>query len=82
MAEFVTDPANDAILLSIAENANSWCRHNMIQNQVARDVLDIWEAYVQLLANGNEKNRFEESWKSAKRQIFAPDSLLDMIKLS
>jgi hypothetical protein len=82
MAEFISNPANDAILLSIVENANSWCRHNMIRSQIARDMLDIWDAYVRLLANGNEKNGLKNSWKAVKEQIFAPDCPLNMVPLS
>lgn len=78
---FVVDPANDRILKRMVAEANLWCRHHMVQSSVAKDMLDIWERYVQLLdiANPHWSN---DQWKPATERIFAPDSPLDMILLS
>jgi len=81
-AAFVADPTNDGVLQSMVANANAWCRENMIRDRVARDMLDIWERYVELLDIGSGPNWEERLWMPAKEQIFAPDSRLDMILLS
>lgn len=81
-AAFVTDPANDGVLQTIVANANAWCRENMIRDRVTRDMLDIWERYVELLDRGSGPHWVERLWRPAKEQIFAKDSRLDMILLS
>jgi Glycosyl transferase family 90 len=49
MAEYVLDRKNDEVVQRIIQNANDWCRANMIEDVVAFDMLTIWDRYVQLL---------------------------------
>ena len=55
MAEFVLDRQNDEIVQRIIQNANDWCRTNMIEDVIAYDMLTIWDRYVQLL-NIHDRN--------------------------
>ena len=80
-ASFVADPKNDQRLTNMVVQANKWCRRHMIRSSLLRDMLDIWERYVQLLDISNPRWP-QEQWQAAKAQIFAPDSPLEMILLS
>jgi len=82
-ARFVADPANDAVLQGMVAQANAWCRQHMVRDAVARDMLDIWERYVELLDRGSPGWDDDESgeWVAAKREIFAPESPLDVYLL-
>ena len=80
-ANFVINPANDKVLQTIVHNANAWCQEHLIRDRVARDMLDIWERYVEWLDIGTPHWQ-STVWKNVKTQIFAPDSPLDMVRLS
>lgn len=81
VAAFVADIRNDKILRDIVSHANVWCRQYMIRESVARDMLDIWERYVELLDIGSP-DWVNTMWKHAKEEIFASSSPLDMVLLN
>ena len=81
-ARFVADPANDAVLQGMVAQANAWCRQHMVRDAVAHDMLDIWERYVELLDRGSPGwDNDAGQWVAAKREIFAPESPLDVYLL-
>lgn len=51
-AKWVLDETNEAEVKAIVQRANDWCRERMELDSLARDLLDIWERYVQYLDRG------------------------------
>lgn len=68
-ARYVLDRNHSAVVQTIISNANAWCRQHMVHDAVAKDLLDIWEAYVGLLDIGNPL--WQEVWARAKHRIFS-----------
>ena len=77
LSEFVVDPANDEFLQTMVASANAWCQRNMVKRQIAIDMLNIWDRYLQLIAK-NDPNWIEEQWKPAKELIFDASSPFQM----
>jgi Glycosyl transferase family 90 len=77
LSEFVADPSNDAVLTNIVSRANNWCRAHMVPRQVATDMLDIWERYVELLDVGDAEWNTRQ-WPDVKRRLMEPASPLRM----
>jgi Glycosyl transferase family 90 len=73
LAEFVVDPANDAVLKDMVTRANDWCRLHMVPRRVATDMLDIWERYVALLDIG-DTGWSTRRWPAIKRRLLQPES--------
>jgi hypothetical protein len=80
-AEFVLDPQNEDIVLEIVQNANEWCRYNMIDTSFAADMLNVWDRYVQLL-NTHNPHWDTDTWQSTKLKLLDTTSPWDMIQLS
>ena len=80
MAEYVLDPANDDTLQEIVQNANEWCRQNMITSTIANDMLDVWDRYVELL-NINNDHWTEQFWTEDVQAAILKDGNLDMVPL-
>ena len=80
MAEYVLDPANDDTLQEIVQNANEWCRHNMITSTIANDMLDVWDRYVELLKINND-HWTEQFWTEDVQAAILKDGNLDMVPL-
>ena len=77
MATFVADPNNDDVLIQMVQNANTWCRQNMVRRRISMDILNIWERYIELLDIGNP-HWVDEHWKATKENIFHPNNPLVM----
>jgi len=73
LSEFVVDPANDSVLKDIVSRANDWCRTHMVPRQIATDMLDIWERYVELLDIGDAEWSTRH-WPDVKRRLMDPSS--------
>jgi Glycosyl transferase family 90 len=76
-ASFVLDPANDEFLKNMIGEANTWCRNNLVKRSIDSAILDTFERYVELIDIGNPDWR-KQQWRSAKGEIFAPNSQLRM----
>ena len=77
ISQFVVDPANDEFLQTMVQSANTWCRRNVAKRQIAIDMLNIWERYLQMISTNNP-NWVQEQWKPAKEAIFDPTSPFQM----
>jgi Glycosyl transferase family 90 len=53
-AAYVMDPMNANQIKEIIHNANEWCANRNILPSVGKDVLDIWEDYVNILGQSSE----------------------------
>jgi Glycosyl transferase family 90 len=79
-AAYALDPKNDAAVQEIIRNANDWCRRTMLEDSFARDMLNVWERYVQLLyVSDPEWNR--GVWKNEKARVVAASSPFEMVPL-
>jgi hypothetical protein len=76
-AAYVVDPANDDQMRKIVAKANAWCQRNMVESVLVKDVLNIWQKYIQKLDQGNSD--WQKIWHKARKDIFA--SQLNMIHL-
>lgn len=47
------DPKNEIAVKGIITAANQWCSHRLIPDELASDLLDIFESYVRLLDQAN-----------------------------
>ena len=63
----------------IRQAANAWCRQHLTHAQLARDYLDIWQAYVEYLDKADPEWSNSSDWRSAKRAMFAARSEYKMI---
>jgi len=76
--EWALDPKNEAAVKDIITAANQWCTHSLIPQELAADVLDIWESYVRLLDRGDKD--WQKEWEKKREEMFA-SSRLDMQQL-
>ena len=81
-AAFVLHPIHAPNVSQIVANANAWCQRQMNWPALARDYLDIWQAYVEYL-DAADPLWFErdDAWKRAKQRMFAPESGYNMVPL-
>jgi len=79
-AAWVLDPANAKAVAQIVKNANGWCRRQLSRPTLARDYLDIWQAYVEYLDSA-DPSWYKHSWELAKEAIFSRQSDYDMVEL-
>lgn len=79
-AAWVLDPVNAKVVAQIVGNANAWCRHQLSRPTLARDFLDIWQAYVEYLDLADPL-WYEHAWGIAKEAIFSRQSDYGMVKL-
>jgi hypothetical protein len=80
MAEYVIDPAHDDVLQYIVQNANAWCQQNMISSTITKDMLDVWDRYVELL-NVNNIQWTEQHWTDDVQAAVLNDHHLNMVPL-
>ena len=76
-AAWVLDPRHAAAVQKIIAHANQWCQEYLIEDVVARDLLTVWDAYVELLERGDPE--WQSVWESRREAYFAA---LDMVPLS
>ena len=67
-AEYILDPENDASVREIVASANAWCSQRFTRKQLAYDMIDIWEAYLQMLNRADPD--WTKAWEKKKTQIF------------
>lgn len=77
--EWVLDPSNERRVLQIVSSANSWCRTHMTRQHVIRDMLDVLNAYVGLLDQGDA--RWADVWAERKARMWDPASGWEMQRL-
>jgi lipopolysaccharide biosynthesis glycosyltransferase len=77
--QWALDPANDEVVKDIVTAANEWCSQRLIPQEMARDILDIWEAYVRLLDRADP--HWRTKWMKKKSDILAATSDLDLFRL-
>jgi hypothetical protein len=76
------DPVQAETVSQIVANANAWCQRQMNWPALARDYLDIWQAYVEYLDVADPLWYERDGvWKSAKQNMFAPEMGYSMITL-
>jgi lipopolysaccharide biosynthesis glycosyltransferase len=73
------DPKNDNAVQRIISSANQWCSKRFIPEELARDQLDIMEAYVGQLDRADTK--WQQSWHQKRKQISSPSSPFDIMQL-
>jgi len=77
--EWALNPENEATVQDIIMAANEWCIRRMVPDELAHDLLDIWEAYVRNL------NRADPNWQKKSLQlkstILSATSILNLIRL-
>lgn len=71
---FIMNPQNEAVVKEIIATANQWCSERFVYAELARDVLDIWENYIERLDRADPN--WTKSWAKKKEQVF--HSNLDM----
>ena len=75
---FILNPQNEALVKEIILSANQWCAERFVYAELARDVLDIWESYIQRLDRGDPN--WTKAWAFKRTQIFSSD--LEMIMVN
>jgi Glycosyl transferase family 90/Stf0 sulphotransferase len=76
---FVLDPANDSIMKEIVASANQWCAERFTHPGLIRDMLDIWERYIQLLDRQDPK--WSSAWEEKKSALFSSSSTIPLVPL-
>lgn len=71
--------ANDAQVQRIIGAANQWCSKRLVPDELARDVLDILEAYVHRLNQGDPT--WQTRWQRKREEISSSLSAFDPIRL-
>lgn len=72
------DDKNEPAVKSIIQSANQYCSKRLVRDELATDVLDIYEAYVRLL-DRHDVN-WQAKWNTKRAQMFA-DPKLQMVDL-
>jgi hypothetical protein len=75
---FILDPANDALAREIVANANQWCSERFTTKELAHDMLDIYESYVQMLDRADPD--WTTKWERKKRDLL-DSPVYDMLKI-
>jgi lipopolysaccharide biosynthesis glycosyltransferase len=73
------DPENEAAVKDIINAANQWCSHRFLPDELARDMVDIWESYVRKLDRGDPN--WQATWNRKREQISSPSSDFDLFQL-
>jgi len=77
--QYVLDPENDAAVRKIVASANLWCSQKLIRKQLAHDMLDIWDSYIQML------NRADPNWAQAwaeKKALLMSSSDVELVQVA
>ena len=72
------DPKNDIAVRNIIASANQWCSHRLVPDELATDLLDIYESYVRLLDRADPN--WTSHWQQTRGQLFS-SSQLDLFQL-
>jgi hypothetical protein len=75
---FILDPTNDVLAREIVANANQWCSERFTTKELAHDMLDIFESYVQMLDHADPD--WTTKWEHKKRDLF-DSPVYDMLKI-
>lgn len=67
------DPQNEIAVKNIITSANQWCSQRIIPEELAIDLLDIFESYVRLLDRADANWIYE--WQKAKQEIMSSHQL-------
>jgi len=70
------DPNNEGKVQAIIKEANDFCKSHLVYGAIVRDVLDIWDAYIELLDLADPD--WYEKWTIEKDKLLSPNSPLDM----
>jgi Glycosyl transferase family 90 len=73
------DPKNEATVVDIIASANEWCTERMVPEDLAHDLLDIWESYVRLLDRAD--SNWQKEWMKTKSLILSATSRYDLFRL-
>lgn len=65
---WAVDPKNEKAVLDIIESANQWCSQRILNQELARDQVDIWESYVRQLNRGDAA--WTKKWAQHKKSLF------------
>lgn len=74
------DPNNEGTVRDIITSANEWCAQRMTPVQLAKDLLNIWQAYIHLLERADPK--WQEKWLSKKEEMISQASNLEINRLT
>lgn len=74
---FVMDPKNEAVVKDIIASANRWCSERFVVSELASDMLDIWEEYLQRLDHADPN--WAQKWMKKKPKLFSSDLALELI---
>jgi len=74
------DPKNEDTVKDIVTSANEWCAQRMIPEEFAKDLLDIWQAYVRLLDRADSD--WQAKWLKKRKEIQSNDSGLALFELT
>ena len=77
--EWALNPDNEATVQDIIFSANEWCSRRMVPDELAHDMLDIWESYVRNL--NRDDTSWQKQWVSKKSSILSSTSSLDFFRL-
>ena len=72
------DEKNEPAVKSIIQSANQYCSKRLVRNELATDMLDIYESYVRLLDRYDAN--WQAKWNKKREQIFA-DPKMQMVDL-
>jgi hypothetical protein len=75
--QWALDPKNEIEVKNIISAANKFCSQRFTSSNLAYDLLDIWESYVQMLDQADPK--WSQNWRFVKGKLFAPDSAAEMV---
>jgi hypothetical protein len=74
---FIMDPKNERQVKNIIATANNWCAQRFVFDELAKDMLDIWEAYIQKLDAHDPK--WVEKWQKTKDELFSSDLNMQLL---
>jgi hypothetical protein len=77
-AAWALDPKNEVAVKNIIATANLWCSNRILPNELAKDLLDIFESYVRLLERADPN--WVEVWRKKKEAVMK-SSHLQIIQL-
>jgi Glycosyl transferase family 90 len=76
--KYAIDDKNQHQVERTIQNANRWCINSLLRDEVARDVLDVWEFYITNILDKTDYN-WESKWNQAKQGYM--EGALEMIPI-
>jgi lipopolysaccharide biosynthesis glycosyltransferase/LPS sulfotransferase NodH len=77
--QWALSPDNEETVQDIITSANEWCTQRMVPDELAHDLLDVWESYVRHLDHAN--SNWQELWIQKKSEIFSATSKLHLSQI-